>query len=46
MSYPTLFSPTTIGGVPVRNRIAHAAIVSRFVHEGRATDRLLNYLGS
>lgn len=46
MAYPTLFSPTTIGGVPVRNRVAHASIVSRFVHEGRATDRLVNYLGS
>lgn len=46
MTYPTLFSPTTIGGVPVRNRIAHASIVSRFVHDGRATDRLVNYLGS
>jgi len=44
--YPTLFSPTTIGGVPVRNRVAHASIVSRFVHEGRATDRLVNYLAS
>jgi len=46
VSYPTLFSPTTIGGVPVRNRIAHASIVSRFVREGRATDRLVNYLAS
>ncbi|MDH5254599.1 MAG: FAD-dependent oxidoreductase [Gammaproteobacteria bacterium] len=46
MSYPTLFSPTTIGGVAVRNRVAHASIVSRFVHDGRATDRLVNYLGS
>ncbi len=46
MSYPTLFSATFIGGVPVRNRIAHASIVSRFVQEGRATDRLVNYLGS
>ena len=46
MIYPTLFSPTAIGGVPVRNRVAHASIVSRFVHEGRATDRLVNYLGS
>lgn len=46
MTYPTLFSATTIGGVPVRNRIAHASIVSRFVHEGRATDRLVNYLAA
>ena len=46
MIYPTLFSPTTIGGVPVRNRVAHASIVSRFVHQGRATDQLVNYLAS
>ncbi len=46
MLYPTLFSTTTVGGVPVRNRIAHASIVSRFVQEGRATDRLINYLAS
>jgi len=32
--------------VTVRNRIAHASIVSRFVQDGRATDRLVNYLGS
>ena len=46
MIYPALFSPTVIGGVPVRNRIAHASIVSRFVKDGRATDRLHNYLAS
>lgn len=46
MIYPQLFSATTIGGVPVRNRIAHASIVSRFVQDGRATDRLINYLAS
>lgn len=46
MTYPTLFSPTTIGGVPVRNRIAHASIVTRFVRDGHATDRLVSYLGS
>jgi len=44
--YPTLFSPVSLGGVTARNRIAHASIVSRFVHDGRATDRLVNYLGS
>lgn len=30
----------------MRNRIAHASIVSRFVRDGRATERLLHYLGS
>ena len=33
----------TIGGVTVRNRIAHAAIVTRFVNNGEATDALINY---
>ena len=46
MNYPTLFSATVLGGVPVRNRIAHASIVSRFVEHGRATDRLVHYLAS
>lgn len=46
MNYPTLFSPAVIGGVPVRNRVAHASIVSRFIRDGRATDRLYNYMGS
>lgn len=46
MPYPALFSPTTIGGVALRNRVAHASIVTRFVREGRATERLLNYLES
>ncbi len=46
MNFPTLFSPALIGGVPVRNRIAHASIVSRMVREGRATERLHNYLGN
>ena len=44
--YPTLFSPIEIGGVTLRNRVAHASIVSRFIKDGRATDRLVNYLGN
>ncbi len=46
MNYPTLFSPAVIGGVPVRNRLAHASIVSRFIRDGRATDRLYDYMAS
>ncbi len=46
MNFPTLFSPTTIGGVSVRNRIAHASIVSRFVKDGRSTDELHHYLAN
>jgi len=45
-AYPNLFKPLDIGGVTVRNRIAHAAIVTRFVHNGGATDRLINYHAS
>ena len=44
--YPTLFSPIEIGGVRLRNRVAHASIVSRFVKDGQPTDRLINYLGN
>lgn len=45
-SYPTLFSPTEIGGVRLRNRLAHASIVTRMVKEGRLTPSLLHYLSS
>jgi 2,4-dienoyl-CoA reductase-like NADH-dependent reductase (Old Yellow Enzyme family) len=45
-TYPTLFSPITVGGVPLRNRIAHASIVTRFVRDGAPTERLINYLGN
>jgi 2,4-dienoyl-CoA reductase-like NADH-dependent reductase (Old Yellow Enzyme family)/thioredoxin reductase len=44
--YPTLFSPIEVGGVRMRNRIAHASIVTRFVRDGAPSDRLINYLGS
>lgn len=44
--YPTLFTPTTVGGIELRNRIAHAAILTRYFSGGRATDKLLNYYRS
>jgi 2,4-dienoyl-CoA reductase-like NADH-dependent reductase (Old Yellow Enzyme family) len=44
--YPTLFSPCELGGVPLRNRLAHASIVTRFVRDGEATETLLNYYRS
>lgn len=44
--YPTLFSPTSIGGVPLRNRLAHASIVTRYVKDGEASETLLNYFGA
>ena len=41
--YPTLFSPIEIGGVTLRNRIIHAAIVTQYVRDGGPTEQLLNY---
>ncbi len=46
VNFPRLFSPTLIGGVPVRNRIAHASIVTRMVRDGRPSERLINYLAN
>ena len=45
-NYPTLFSSWTLGGVPLRNHLAHASILTHFAKEGRPTDRLLNYLAN
>ena len=41
--FPTLFSPIDIGGVTLRNRIIHAAIVTHYVANGAPTEKLLNY---
>ncbi|MEO1036572.1 MAG: FAD-dependent oxidoreductase [Pseudomonadota bacterium] len=45
-SYPTLFSPFELAGVSVRNRLAHAAIQTRFVRDHKATESFLNYLSN
>jgi len=45
-AYPTLFSPVEIGGVRLKNRLAHASIVTRFIHDGVPTAPYLNYLTS
>ena len=45
-NYPALFSSWTLGGVPLRNHLAHASILTHFAKEGRPTDRLLNYLAN
>ncbi len=42
-AYPSLFSPLELGGVPLRNRVAHASILTRFVRDGQASDELVNY---
>ncbi len=44
--YPTLFSSLTLSGQHLRNRLAHASILTRLVRDGRPTDALLNYLGA
>lgn len=44
--YPTLFSPITVGGVHLRNRLVHASIVTRMVEQGQASESLLNYYRS
>lgn len=44
MAFPTLFSATSVGGVSLRNRIAHASIQTKFVRDGRPTAELHNYL--
>ncbi|MFT4769451.1 MAG: 2,4-dienoyl-CoA reductase-like NADH-dependent reductase (Old Yellow Enzyme family) [Glaciecola sp.] len=45
-NYQQLFSPWTLGGIPLRNRLAHASILTHFAKDGRTTDKLLNYLAS
>ena len=45
-AYPELFSPLELGGFTLRNRVAHASIVTRFVRDGQATPELLNYYGA
>jgi dimethylglycine catabolism A len=45
-SAPTLFTPVTIGGVALRNRLAHPAMVTRFARNGQASERLVNYMAN
>lgn len=41
--FPTLFSPIRIGGLELRNRLAHAAIQTKFPEDGQASERLIAY---
>ena len=41
--YPSLFSPFTLAGRPLRNRIVHAAMNTHMAHDTRVTDRLIRY---
>lgn len=42
-AYPNLFSPVTIGGRTLKNRIVHASMSTHFAQAGRVTDRLIDY---
>ena len=46
IKYPKLFSPITLGGVTLRNRIIHASIVTKYVQRHQPTDKLINYYRS
>lgn len=43
VTYPTLVSPVEIGGLCLKNRLAHASIVTRYVRNGVATPEFINY---
>lgn len=44
--YPVLFSPVDIGGVRLRNRLAHASVMTRFVRDALPTETMFHYLES
>jgi 2,4-dienoyl-CoA reductase-like NADH-dependent reductase (Old Yellow Enzyme family) len=41
--YPALFSPYTLAGKRLKNRIAHASMTTRMGVQGKVTERRLNY---
>ena len=43
VTYPTLISATELGGMRLKNRLAHASIVTRYVRDGRPTAEFINY---
>lgn len=42
-AYPHLFSPLTLAGHRLKNRIVHASMSTRYVVEGAVTPRLISY---
>ncbi len=44
--YPSLFSPFTLAGKPLKNRIVHASMTTRMGEKGRVTERQLHYYGN
>ena len=41
--YPALFSPFTLAGKRLKNRIVHASMTTRMGDKGRVTERQLHY---
>jgi 2,4-dienoyl-CoA reductase-like NADH-dependent reductase (Old Yellow Enzyme family) len=41
--YPALFTPATLAGKPLKNRIVHASMTTRMGEKGRVTQRQTNY---
>jgi 2,4-dienoyl-CoA reductase-like NADH-dependent reductase (Old Yellow Enzyme family) len=44
--YPHLLKPVSLGGIKMRNSIAHAAITTRYSVGQKVTDRLIQYFAS
>jgi dimethylglycine catabolism A len=42
-NYSALFSPFTLAGKPLKNRIVHASMTTRMGDQGRVTERQVNY---
>ncbi len=42
-AYPHLFSPLTLAGYTLKNRIVHASMSTRYVANGEVTPRLIDY---
>lgn len=42
-AYPNLFSPITLAGRTLRNRIVHASMTTRYQKDGCVTDKLIAY---
>ena len=41
--YPALFSPFTLAGKPLKNRIVHASMTTRMATQGRVNERHIQY---
>ncbi|MEM7763029.1 MAG: NAD(P)-binding protein [Pseudomonadota bacterium] len=41
--FPTLFSPLTVGGRTLKNRIVHASMTTRYITDGLVSERFIHY---